>query len=66
MNGTAALQACWQHAGGHCTDLAALSTLCIPRRIITKVLVRTRAQDTAGYLKNRSIFNYLLTKMGFY
>lgn len=53
MNGTAALQACWQHAGGHCTDLAALSTLCIPRRIITVVLVRTRAQDTAGYLKSK-------------
>lgn len=65
MNGTAALQACWQHAGGRCTDLAAVSTLCIPRRIITMVLVRTRAQDTAGYLKSRSIFNHLLTKMEF-
>lgn len=64
MNGTAALQACWQCAGGLCTDLA-LSTLCIPRRIITMVLVRTRAQDTAGYLKSRSIFNHLLTKMEF-
>lgn len=37
----------------------------IPRRIIIMVLVRTRAQDTVGYLKSRSIFNHLLTKMEF-
>lgn len=46
-------------------DLAAVSTLRIPRRMIRMVLVRTRAQDTVGYLKSRSIFNHLLTKTEF-
>lgn len=46
-------------------DFAAVSTLHIPRRIIIMVLVRMRAQDTTGYLKSRSIFNHLLTKMEF-
>lgn len=46
-------------------DFAAVSTLCIPRRVLIMVLVRMRAQDTVGYLKSRSIFKHLLTKMEF-
>lgn len=46
-------------------DFAAVSRLHITRRIIIMVLVRTRAQDTIGYLKSRSIFNHLLTKTEF-
>lgn len=51
--------------GAALPDFAAVSTLRIPRKIITVVLVRMRAQDTVGYLKSRSIFNHLLTKMEF-
>lgn len=51
--------------GAASPDFAAVSTLHIPRRIIIMVLVRMRAQDTTGYLKSRSIFNHLLTKMEF-
>lgn len=39
-------------------DIAAVSTLHVSRRMIIMVLVRTRAQDTVGYLKSRSIFNH--------
>lgn len=51
--------------GAESPHFAVVSTLHIPRRIIIMVLLRMRAQDTVGYLKSRSIFNHLLTKMEF-
>ena len=51
--------------GAASPDFAAVRALHIPRRMILMVLVRMRAQDTVGYLKSRSIFNHLLTKMEF-
>lgn len=51
--------------GAASPDVVAVSTLCIPSRIIIMGLVRRAAQDTVGYLKSRAIFNHLLTKMGF-
>lgn len=51
--------------GAASPDVVAVSTLCIPRRIIIMGLVRRAAQDTVGYLQSRAIFNHLLTKMEF-
>lgn len=51
--------------GAASPDIVAVSTLCIPRRIIIMGLVRRAAQDTLGYVKSRAILNHLLTKIGF-